>query len=719
MSSAMDGRAHRQGRVYQASGDQHITEHHHHGVVDAPGFGPDSVRRPAFGRPPVALRDREELMDRLREAIDADIRDQVYVLHGMGGCGKTAVAYALFQYATADGDQLGLWVNASDKATLRGGMLAVAADRGASEGELQAARSGLRAAADLVWERLDRSDQPWLLVLDNADDPAILQDGWLRTSPRGTVLVSTRQSAPHWWPYAELHHVGVLPREAAAQVLCDLAPEAGTAEDAIEIAEKLGRLPLALTLAGGFLSHQVIEPWTMTQYGSRLDGRGQVGLIDRGAVRLPGEDSRQLVSRTWQLSLDALAAQGFNESTALLQLLACYGSDPLPLSLLSGPDLAAVLPPERAEAALRGLLDHSLTALVDIGVRCIQTHGVLLASVAAGTPATQLAARGATAAKLLNAVVPTVPEPGRKDVRLRLLAPHVLALLRQTEDQSVVSEALDVAVRLAVSLHRDGDYLAALELASTASQLAEATLGNEHRLVLTAEERVARALLRLGRFEESAAVHRRVLAARERLCGSTDLDTLSSYQGLNMVLQLLDQGSEGLALLRRAVAGRKRLLGTAHPLTLRAESNLLNCLPVSELVDEIDRAEVSVAEKCASYLGRDHAMTLHARFNYAFALSMLSRYEAARDQARVVAEDYVRRFGSDHSITLAAQSLHAQTLHALGEVTPAIELEVDIAARRERTLGAEHPYTRASLAFIEEWGGRDQSATAGTLDEIC
>ena len=48
MSSAMEGRADSQGRVYQASGDQHITEHHHHGV-EVSGAGPDSVRRPAFG----------------------------------------------------------------------------------------------------------------------------------------------------------------------------------------------------------------------------------------------------------------------------------------------------------------------------------------------------------------------------------------------------------------------------------------------------------------------------------------------------------------------------------------------------------------------------------------------------------------------------------------------------------------------------------------------
>ncbi|WP_346012482.1 hypothetical protein [Streptomyces sp. SID3343] len=232
MSGSVDGHAEGEGRVYQASGDQHITEHHHHTDNDPSWHSPDSVRRPTVGRVPVVLRDRAEVMSRVREIVTTDDTDRtfgnrVFVLHGMGGCGKTAVAHAAFHIATTENECVGLWVDAGDRASLRSGMLAVAADRGAQEGELLAARSGLRPAADLVWDRLDRSADPWLLVLDNADDPTILRDGsWLRTSPRGTVLVTTRQAAGRWWPGAELQHIGVLPREDAARVLCDLAPTA-------------------------------------------------------------------------------------------------------------------------------------------------------------------------------------------------------------------------------------------------------------------------------------------------------------------------------------------------------------------------------------------------------------------------------------------------------------------------------------------------------------
>lgn len=69
-----------------------------------------------------------------------------------------------------------------------------------------------------MWDHLDASGEPWLLVLDNADTPEVLEaGGWLRTGPRGTVLVTTRRATARWWPGCELLHLDVLPREAATR----------------------------------------------------------------------------------------------------------------------------------------------------------------------------------------------------------------------------------------------------------------------------------------------------------------------------------------------------------------------------------------------------------------------------------------------------------------------------------------------------------------------
>ncbi|KAK1182076.1 tetratricopeptide repeat protein [Streptomyces sp. NBS 14/10] len=706
MSGRNDARADGQGRIYQASGDQYITEHHHH----APEWsGPDSVRRPAVGRAPVVLRDRAGEMDRLRAAVEPGVGNRVYVLHGLGGCGKTAVAYALFDHATGEAGRLGLWVNASDPASLRSGMLAVAADRGATDGELVGARTGLRPAADLVWHYLDHSDQPWLLVLDNADTPAILRDGgWLRTSPTGTVVVTTRQAAAHWWPGAELLQFGVLPREDAALVLRDLAPHAGSVEDAREVADRLGRLPLALTLAGGFLAHQVIDPWTLADYSRQLDGGSGLGptdpieLIDQGAAAVGG-DSRHLLSHTWQLSLDALATQGLPEAGRLLSLLACWSNDPLPLSVLSGVELEPALPAFRVESALRGLLDHSLTELVPGEMRCLRTHGVLLDSVARTTPDDQREQLSAAAARLLLAVLPEVPDRGAQEPRVNLLAPHVIALLRRTANwapgQPTVEVAAECALRLVTAVHRAGDYASALSLGSEAVELVTSRLGASHVLVIRLRQRVGRALFRLGRFEESEALYRHVLEDCERILGPTASDTLQTCLKLAGPLFNLGREQDGTSLTRRAAEGHAQTSGPTHPLTLLARSSLLE---VSTQPADVAAGSDLVAD-CLREVGEDHSITLDTRLNYAYALNQGGRSAEALPHIRPAFAEYVRRFGPDYPIALNARATLSMTLAALGQYAEAIEHAENLVERRTRALGPTHPWTLFAKDLLEQY----------------
>lgn len=657
-------------------------------------------------------------MLRLRSAVAHDTAGEVLVLHGLGGCGKTAVAHTLFRHAANEG-RLGLWVNASDHASLRAGMLAVAADRGAGDGELTAARNGLRAAADLVWDRLDASDRPWLLVFDNADDPAVLRDGgWLRTSPRGTVLVTTRQSATRWWPAAELLHVGVLPRDDAAQVLCDLAPGTGTAEEARSVADRLGRLPLALTLAGGFLAHQVIEPWTMSEYGRRLEDREDpIELIDRGAGAI-GDDSRHLVSGTWQLSLNALVRQGMPDATPLLRVLACWSDDPLPISLLAGVELGPELPAARVEPALRGLLDHSLTELVSGGdPRCLRTHGVLLDSVARGTPEDRRDPLVATAAGLLMAALPEVPERGMRNPLLNLLSPHVLALLRRVRDWSSVRQetartAAECALRLVTGQHRSGEYAPALAVATEAVELVARRLGEEDVLVLRLRQRVAKALDRLGHLEDAVERHRRVLADLERLCGPDSPDTLTSCLQLSRPLTWLGHTTEAVALMRRTVAGRSALLGPWHPMTLEARTCLLELPPGAELEEEVGGGPELVAA-CLRELGPHHPTTLAAELNCAHALFNTGSTTEALSPARGALAAHERRYGTDYPITLASRSLLSGVLAALGEITEAIQQIERVIEGRERVLGPTHQWTLAARRKLDNYREQQSGLPGG------
>ncbi|MFD4503971.1 tetratricopeptide repeat protein [Streptomyces sp. NPDC058457] len=724
--SELGARASGQGRVFQTSGDQYIEEHHHHyDAGAAPLFGtappppavspagPDSVRVPLVGRPPGILRDREELLGVLTTAF-AGAGSDVHVVHGMGGCGKTALAYRLFTEAVRAHGRVGFWVNASERMSLRAGMLAVAGDQGATAGELAAAAAGQRAASDLVWHHLDQAVEPWFLVLDNADDPSVLEDGaWLRTSPRGTVLVTTRHAGSPLWrgPGVSRHALGVLPLDHAAQVLCDLAPGAGDLESARKVAERLGRLPLALTLAGSHLAHQLLESWSMDEYDRKL-AEESTGIVDRGAAGHGGGQSRHLVGRTWQLSLNTLTRQGLPEATTLLRLLSCWAADSVPLDVLAplarGVQAVEGLEPARVEPALRALLDHSLAELVVVseGVRCVRAHGVLLDSVAAGVPDGRRPALVETAAGLLEAALPDrdIASPEARD-RLGLLAPHAAALLRAAPGERTV----ELAVRVARQVFDSGDFAGALGLAPEVADRGEALLGVQHPVALQAREVEAGALFRMGRYAESEELHRRVLARRELVLGPDHPDTLRSCVGLHQPLDLQDQDEEAERLLRRALEGQRRVLGEHAPETLFTWVYLAEVLP--QLGKEAEfRSEVgALTETCERALPPDDLTTVGAYHSYGLGLVAFGRYEEAEPIARRVLADRTRLQGAGHPVAVSALSLNAVVAHGLGRRREALTILKRAAELRAQALGSEHPFVAYDRDRLAAW-----EAEAGT-----
>lgn len=108
--------------------------------------------------------------------------------------------------------------------------------------------AGLGDVADRIWALLEQCPPGWLLVLDNADDPAILGPsdgtGWIRRTDRGLVLVTTRNGNDASWPGGiAVTWLGALSVEAATDVLIRLAPSAGDRRSAADLAIRLGCLP--------------------------------------------------------------------------------------------------------------------------------------------------------------------------------------------------------------------------------------------------------------------------------------------------------------------------------------------------------------------------------------------------------------------------------------------------------------------------------------------
>ncbi|MFE7598096.1 tetratricopeptide repeat protein [Streptomyces sp. NPDC057494] len=738
--------AYGQGRIFQSERDIQITEHHHHGGPNpvASRTGPASVRVALSTPLRAALQDREELREELLAAVDAG--GGVHVLHGFGGCGKTAVARWLFDQLAPP--RVALWVDASTELQLRAGMLAVAADRGASAEEVRAAQEGRRAAADLVWQRLDTSSEPWLLVLDNADDPKPLRDGWLRSSPRGTVLVTSRQAVDPAWTSvrARMHRVDVLPAAEAAQLLHDLAPGDHQPEATLRLAQRLGCHPLALTLAGGFLSQQLLESWTVEEYLERL-GEDPVTLLDRGADLESG--ARERLSRTWHLSLDALTQRGLPEAMAILRLLSCWGHAPVPLAMLAPSAIVTVGTPgltaDRVESGLRGLLSASLVDLIEIPgadgrrVRCVTAHGLLLETIAADIPDERQTELYEAAATLVTRVEPSAGDGNTT----RLVEPHLLAMLTNTISAgNVVSRARQVrdsysiagrwadalpfatgivatgsagtaddvmaiadSITLGEIIHQSGDFAGAEPVLKKA--LHAATARTEESPLLEADACIQLSLCYGKSGRDAAAAEQLLLRAaeiRRHVLGPTHADTVEPLYLRVSTLNLLGNYGESLRLAQQVTD----LLPSLH----------------GERSDEIAvRALLIVAATlqyaCVAYNPVSPWRATTAAPIASSAVNIEAQgisWDLVWERAQAALDAHVTFYGADHPQTAGARHNLALVAWDCGDEQTAIaELRKTIEVRTAH-LGSEHPWTiEASGRLAHCLGLRGETAEAAPL----
>ena len=364
---------------------------------------------PPLGKLPPEVRGREGLIGELRRALRPYPRraSRAFVIAGMGGLGKSTVALTAARMARERGYRV-WWVRAADSALLTSGMLEVLRELGAPESVTAPVREGARTAPERAWEFLNRdhgAGRRWLLVFDGADNPAVLAGadagtpadgtGWLRPDPAGIVIVTTRVRDPQvWGTRVTLRELKPLDDEAGAEVLRDLAPEVADpgGREARELSARLGGLPLALHLAGAYLGSPFARWSTFAGYRQALDGvELPAALTD---IEEQGADIHSTVQRTWDLSLDALAAEGRPQARPLLLVLSCFApATPIPSWLLQLPPLAELLAgPGHAghdngaerrglRAGLQGL---SRTGLIDIsatgspvGVHAVTVHPVV------------------------------------------------------------------------------------------------------------------------------------------------------------------------------------------------------------------------------------------------------------------------------------------------------------------------------------------------------
>jgi tetratricopeptide (TPR) repeat protein len=626
---------------------------------------------------------REDLLDQLHQRLHpgqaaAVVQVQAQTLHGLGGVGKTQLAIEYAYRHMSDYD-LVWWVIAEQPATIPGQLVALARRLGLPE------HAELAETIGALWDALRHRDR-WLLVFDNAEEPADLRPWWPPDS--GRVLVTSRN--PTWSGLAATVVLQVLPR---AEAVAFLQHRLGHDDPALDrLAAALGDLPLALEQAGAYLEETATTP------GEYLDLLGTHG---RALLALgQPATTTQTIATTWAVSLQQLRQQ-VPAAEDLLVLLAFLAADDIPRTL---PVEHATLLPQRLAAAVADPLGYQQAiaalrrySLVKTGGDALSVHRLVQAVVRQQLDPDQQHRWASAALQLVRAAWPTEPADPAAWAACAVLLPHALTVTGHAERLGIDLEST------ALLLHESGqyvferaDYPQARELHEHALAIRETRLGPDHPDTATSLHNLAIVLDDQGDVDTARTLHERALAIRETRLGPDHPDTATSLHNLAIVLR--DQGDlpNARTLFERALAIRETRLGPDHPDTASSLNNLSGVLHRDDPDTARALAERALAIREAR-LGPDHPATASSLQRLASVLADQGDLDGARALAERALAIRESRLGPDHPHAAFSLLGLARVLRDQGDLDGARGLYERALSISEARLRPDHPVIAWSL----------------------
>jgi hypothetical protein len=578
-----------------------------------------------------------------RRLTEPETSPRLVALHGLGGVGKTSTA---LEYAYRHQEEYRLiWqLSAENPATLSAGFTELAEILGVRN-------SGSEDRTDPVLQvhsALATREGRWLLILDNATDPASVR-AVLPPLGNGHIVITTRYA---YWPAPNALPISVLERFDSVSFLMGRTRDSDQIA-ADSLADLLGDLPLALEQAGAYI---VATSCGLVGY-IELFHEFRSELLERGW--LSNYDAS--VATTWLMAFDELNETAPNAIT-LLRLLAIFAVYPVPLDplLLPRQDLNSELNTGVAEQVQR-LMANQISvndAVVELGryslasqpMRgAIAIHRLVRAVTIDRIPDGQLADWRKVAAALLREVLPADPKrPDTWPIYQRLI-PQALAILPATD------------------MHRIVTFLIGI--------------GNYDTARVVQEHICDDVIQRVGRNSSEVAVE---FATFFYIVGEAGnpAEARDGFAGLLNGCRDRAPDDPFILLLRSNVA---RWTGAAgDPAT--ACDIYADLLPIMERV-----------------FGPTHPRTLTAKYNYAAWIADAGDPVKSRDLYITLLPAYEEKFGLTHPETLGVQANLAFITGMAGDPQRACELYADLIPVMETILGPAHPKTlvdRTNLAYI-------------------
>ncbi len=497
----------------------------------------------------------------------------VQAISGLGGIGKTQIAVE-YAYRHREEYKVILWAKAESPEILASDFMGIAELLNLPEKNVPDQKHIINAVKHWL-----QNNTKWLLILDNAEDLAMVRD-YLPSVGDGHILLTTRtQVMGRLARYTEVSKMkdeeGALFLLRWANIIAlDALLEAAPVTDkikAIEISQVMDGLPLALDQAGAYIEETACN---LSGYLNLYLKQNTVLLKRRGKLI---SDHPESVFTTWSPSFEKI--QQANPAAAeLLRFCVFLHPDAIPEEIFSegAPELGPVLQPVATDPfelndAIGELLKFSLVQR-DSAANTITIHRLVQTVVRAGMDE---ATRRLWAERTVRAVSRALPdfELTVQHVYQRFL-PQIQACMALIEQLHMVFiEAAQLLYQIGFYLGKHAQYEQAEPLYQRALAIYEQELGHDHPYVVTSIHNLASLYRAQGKFDQAEFLYQRALTLAEKIAHYSSIAT--SLNNLAELCQLQGNYEQSELLYKRALEHLEQTLGPEHPYVATILENLI------------------------------------------------------------------------------------------------------------------------------------------------
>ena len=579
-------------------------------------------------------------------------------------------------------------------------------------------KGGMEATLDAGKYWLSNSEEPWLLIINNADDPSLDLLKLFPDGDRGHVLVTTRN--PNFTVHGTVGAMelkGLKPKQASLLLLkASVTPKPW--DKAIEtlaykIADALGCLALAIVQAGAVILQGMCNLRDYLEFYAQF----RSNLSERRSSGSSLTTDQVTIYATWEHSLSLLQHQGTQAGRDAVQLLSTVAffhfehirvdiftralnnrlglnknsGRPSLLGWLTGGIFARLQPP----LVLPDFLQSASPELDQHRIRLALTE---LRSIAL------ISYDGKDDSFSLH---PVVHSWARDRLELKVqdfwaqAAINVLAdsILLPPGDAGEAHEEFrrDILVHLDRCL--DGKSVEVLDYDAwwgglkLPLMLLRPSLLYVFRWQIETAAKFGYVYLERGRFNKAVPLLSKAKDALIQSRGHSNSYTMLAMLALAKAYWGLGRLDEGVALQTAVVDVRTKILGLEHAETLSAMNELGRSYWLNGQYHEALELQTQTLKIIEPALGTTHDSTLTAMDNIGVTYGSWQRYAESRDMHRRVLNVRTKTIGQTHLHTLETMNNLAMALKDLGELEQASDLMDQVYMHRKTKLGKEHPYT--------------------------